>query len=558
MVNMPLTRREFAALTAGGILSSQWLVKPSAYAEAKATSPDSQPAETTRSVTLLHFTDTHAQLETHWDYLPGQLPAFQQMGGFARLKTAIDREIKASQGPVFVADGGDEFQGSGPAAWSRGEVILDPLNALGADVFVPGNWEPVYGPARFRELMSRLKAQVTCFNFHEKSTGHRIFPPASIIEKDGCRIAFVGLTDLKASDRHSPDEFAGLDTSRLNGLSEFLNDLKSKERVTLIVGLFHTGLTVARYLAREFPKFDIILSGHTHERTTQSIIEGKTIIVESAGMGSFLGRLDVELNAGNEIVAHRFRLIEVSAANTPENPVVKQLVDENLKPYRERANTVVGRTVTPIMRYDVLETSADDFITDALRDETNVDIAFSNGFRFGLPIPAGNITVGDLWNLLPMDARIKVGWVTGRQLKDYLENELELVYSPDPKRLSGGWGPRASGMMMRYSMRAGQGKRVQEVHVGGKILDETERYTVASCERSGEPLDVICRIRGVHDVTFAPQTIHQALITYFQKHPVISPSREGRAYADDLAPVVFSQDSILSEGQRGSYQAWGM
>ena len=54
-------------------------------------------------------------------------------------KTALDRERMASRGPCFVFDGGDEFQGSGPAAWSQGEVILKPLNALGADVFTPGN-----------------------------------------------------------------------------------------------------------------------------------------------------------------------------------------------------------------------------------------------------------------------------------------------------------------------------------------------------------------------------------------------------------------------------------
>jgi S-sulfosulfanyl-L-cysteine sulfohydrolase len=55
----------------------------------------------------------------------------------------------------------------------------------------------------------------------------------------------------------------------------------------------------------------------------------------------------------------------------------------------------------------------------------------------------GKLTVGDLWNMLPLDARVKTGTVTGRQLRAYLENELELVFSKDPWKLSGGWGPRA-------------------------------------------------------------------------------------------------------------------
>ena len=77
-----------------------------------------------KRVTLLHFTDTHAQLETHPEYLPGANPEIQMMGGYARLKTAIDHERAHCTGACFLLDGGDEFQGSGPAAWSEGEVIL--------------------------------------------------------------------------------------------------------------------------------------------------------------------------------------------------------------------------------------------------------------------------------------------------------------------------------------------------------------------------------------------------------------------------------------------------
>ena len=109
-----------------------------------------------KRVTLLHFTDTHAQLETHPEYVPGANPDIQMMGGYARLKTAIEHERANCAGACFLFDGGDEFQGSGPAAWSEGEVILEPLKALGIDVFTPGNWEPAYGPERFKQTMARL------------------------------------------------------------------------------------------------------------------------------------------------------------------------------------------------------------------------------------------------------------------------------------------------------------------------------------------------------------------------------------------------------------------
>src|SRR5512135_1698339 len=119
-----------------------------------------------KRLTLLHFTDTHAQLETHPEFVPGATPEIQMMGGYARLKSAIEYERARCEGACFLLDGGDEFQGSGPAAWSEGEAILNPLNALGIDVFTPGNWDPAYGPERFKETMARLRCPVVCYNLH--------------------------------------------------------------------------------------------------------------------------------------------------------------------------------------------------------------------------------------------------------------------------------------------------------------------------------------------------------------------------------------------------------
>lgn len=107
---------------------------------------------------------------------------------------------------------------------------------------------------------------------------------------------------------------------------------------------------------------------------------------------------------------------------------------------------VLGETKTTLLRYDMLETTADDFIADALRETGAADIGLGDGFRFTPPIPAGPLTEGDLRQLLPLDARMKRGTASGKQIRTYLEDELELVFSRDPWKLSGGWGPRASGM----------------------------------------------------------------------------------------------------------------
>ena len=502
-----------------------------------------------KRVTLLHIADTHAQLESHPEYMPGEDPIYPLMGGYARLKTAIDRARTQAGAPAFLVDGGDTFQGSAPAAWSQGQAVVGPLNGLGLDVCVPGNWEVVYGPEQFKKLMGQLSCNVLAYNFHDTKTGKRLFAPAKMLERGGVKVAFVGITDPTTTQRQPPDEVRGLDSTRMVGLGEFVHQLKATEHPDLVVAVTHAGLTVSRAIAREIPELDVVLSGHTHERTGQPIMEGKTIVVEPGSMGSFLGRLDLDLLAGGGVAAHRFELIPVHAATFSEDPREKALVDAAVAPYRKRMEEVVGKTETPLARYDVLETAADNFVADAVREATGADIGATNGFRYAPPILAGPISEGQLWNLLPLDARTKVGWITGKQLRDYLERELELVFSHDPWKLSGGWGPRLSGVRAEFTAFASPGHRLRVVEVGGKPLNDAAHYTFAGCERAGEALDVVCRLQGVHDVKVLPMSVHQLLRAYLARHPLIAPKQEGRAVAVDLPNRVFSQDAILSEKQ---------
>ncbi len=525
----------------------------SALAFAPVASPD-EPHGTAggrppRQVTFLHISDSHAQLDTHPEYVPGEDPPFAQMGGYARLKSALDEERRKARGAVFTADGGDTFQGSAAAAWSNGEAVVGPLNALGLDVFVPGTWEVVYGPEQFKKLMTELKAHVLAYNLHATTTGKRLYPPAVTLERSGVRVAFVGLPDPTTTKRQPPDEVRGLDTTRMGGLREFVKQLRAQEKPDLVVAVTHTGLTVSRQIAREVPQFDIILSGHTHERTYAPIHEGRVTIVEPGSMGSFVGRLEVTVGEHGGVAKERFELVPVRASRYDEDARVAQLVRRVEAPYRARMDHVVGRTTTPILRYDVLETSADDLVSDAVREAAGADIGSTNGFRFTPPILPGAVTEGQLWSLLPLDARMKVGWITGRELRNYLEDELELVFSKDAWKLSGGWGPRLSGVQLTFAAKAPAGHRIVHLEVHGKEVADSDRFTFAGCERAGEPLDVVCRLPGVHDVRVLPVSIHQAIDAYFQRHGTVSPRPDRREVAVDLPERVFSQDAVLTAGQ---------
>jgi 2',3'-cyclic-nucleotide 2'-phosphodiesterase (5'-nucleotidase family) len=543
-MNTSLTRRRLVASV--GLSATGFGVSGATLDEQNASAvhtPDGKRA------TLLHFTDTHAQLETHHDYLPGANQEIQMMGGYARLKTAIERERANCKDACLLLDGGDEFQGSGPAAWSEGEVILEPLKAFGIDVFVPGNWEPVYGPERFKRLMAQLGCPVVCYNFHDIASGQRLFPASVTIVRQGVKTVVLGVTDVGASKRQSPAEFRGMDTTRMEGLREYVKGIRALENPDLVVALTHTGLTIARQLAREVPEIDVVLSGHTHERTSTPILEGNVIVVEPGCFGSFLGRLDLVLKPGGGVAHHEFRLIPVLKQRYAEDAQMKALVDSSLAPHRQRMAKQVGRSETVLMRYDLLETTADDFIADAVRETAKTDIGFTNGFRFGSPVLAGQLTDADLWNLLPMDLWMKSGWVTGKELRAYFEAELETVYSKNPWKLNGGWGVRASGLTLAFKALADYGRRVVSIKVNGKEIEPDGRYSIAGCERAGEAIDVICRHPGTHEVKVLGSSMHEALALYLKSHPVIAPRRDGRERAIDLPDAVFSQDAVLAGGE---------
>ena len=371
---------------------------------------------------------------------------------------------------MFTLDGGDTFQGSAIAAWTKGEAVVAPLNALGIDAGTPGNWEVVYGPERFRKLMNEVNYKVICYNFNDKTTGKRLFAPSAILEKDGVRVAVVGATDPTTTLRQPPGEVAGLDSTGMSGLREFVRDLKQKQRPDLIVLVDHIGLAPSVQLAHDIPEFDVVLSGHTHERVYRPILVGKTIVVEPGSMGSFVGRLDLTLNDGT-ITDYSYKLIGVEEADVTDNKDVKSLVEEVERPFRECLRAVVGATKATLMRYDVLETTMDNFVDDAVRELAHTDVAFTNGFRFSPPLAPGPITEADLWSILPFDANLKSGRVTGTQMQAYLETEMELVYSKDPMKLSGGWGIRPSGMTIVFTAGAPAGSRIKDVKINGKEME---------------------------------------------------------------------------------------
>ncbi|MCA3749732.1 MAG: 5'-nucleotidase C-terminal domain-containing protein [Rubrobacter sp.] len=198
------------------------------------------------------------------------------------------------------------------------------------------------------------------------------------------------------------------------------------------------------------------------------------------------------------------------------------------------------------MRYFVLETPMDNLTTDALRWKVGTDVALSNGFRFCPPLVPdssgkADITKEHLRSMLPVNTNVRTGEVTGQQILDWWEQEPENVFAPDPTKRFGGWVVRCSGMEMNLISSKPKGSRVNWVKIGGRDLDPAATYTIAACEREGDPVTTLCRIQNVRNPQTKSFTLHDVIEEYLKVHSPVSPRIEGRVTATDQPQTLLSQ-----------------
>ncbi len=501
---------------------------------------------TVREVTVLHMADTHAALEVHPEiFLDADgTPVFRPAGGYALLSAAIEAERAARPGATLLVNVGDTIHGSAVAEWTSGAAIVPVVNALGIDVFVPGNWEYAYGPEVFRRRMRELNHPVAAINLFDSESGERLFARSVVKTVNGVEVGVIGITSVIVDKSMAPDYSRGLRFTFKEGVQEEVDRLR-RAGVEVVVLATELGLAQETRLAREVERIDFILGGHTHERSERPVVEGGAPVIQSGSEGSFLSRVTFRVRGGR-VVGYEHALLEVTPERYRPDPEVARLVRAAREPFLSRLGRVHGHTETALFRKGVLESTTDNLIADALREATGTDVAITNGFRFSYPVPPGPLTEEALFNILPLDAPIKVGTLTGRQLREFWERSLDEVFGADPYGQRGGWGPRPSGMEVRVRLGAPRGQRVVWIKVAGREVQDGDRFRVASCDRPGDEPDTLCRLEGATDAEVLPLAMHAALRAYLRRHETVAPRTEGRVSAEDTRGAVWSQYELAN------------
>jgi S-sulfosulfanyl-L-cysteine sulfohydrolase len=540
---MAMTRREFLNTLAVAAATGFPLVAAARESDARDIFDLRSPRG---DVTLMHFTDSHAQLLpnyfrepginlgigdlagkpphrvgaallqhyrisphsrlahalTHLDFVHAAR-TFGKIGGFAHLATLI-KKVRVQRPGALLLDGGDSWQGSATALWTRGEDMVQAAQLLGVDLMT-GHWEFTLGAERVKELVgTRLKGRIEFIaqNVTTADFGDPVFTPWVMREINGIPVAIIGqafpYTPI-ANPRHLiPDWTFGIQEERLQKQVEAARG-KGAHAVVL---LSHNGMDVDLKLAGRVTGIDIILGGHTHDAVPTPVAiknRGGTTLVTNAGCnGKFLAVVDLRIK-NKQVAGCEYRLLPVFANLIEPDRDMAQLIHEMRAPYEAKLAEKLAVSEGLLYRRGNFNGAFDQVILDALMAAKDAEIAFSPGFRWGTSVlPDQPITYEDLMNQTAITyPATTLTEMTGETIKSILEDVCDNLFNRDPYRQQGGDMVRVGGMQYTCDPAQNIGRRISNLTLRGKPIDAAKKYKVAGWASivenvSGEPIwDVV-------------------------------------------------------------------
>ncbi|MDP2433574.1 MAG: thiosulfohydrolase SoxB [Pseudomonadota bacterium] len=531
---MSMNRRDFlqilAAAAAGGFALDSRLAlagnAPSNYYD----------IPTFGNVSLMHMTDCHAQLKPiyfrepnvnlgvagavgkvphlvgehllkAYNIKPGGIDAhaftyidftaaartYGKVGGFAHLKTLVDK-VRASRPGSLLMDGGDTWQGSATALWTKAQDMVDACIALGVDVMT-AHWEMTLGAERVQEIVSNdfKKAGVdfVAQNVVTNDFGDQVFKPYVIRNINGVQVAIIGqafpYTPIANPRWMVPDWSFGI---RDDSMQKFVDEARGKGAQVVVV-LSHNGMDVDLKMASRVTGIDAIFGGHTHDGVPQPIqiknAGGTTLVTNAGSNGKFLGVMDFDVKGG-KVQGWKYRLVPVFSNLLAADKKMDALITKIRAPFEAKLGEKLAVTEDLLYRRGNFNGTYDQLICDALMKVKGADAAFSPGFRWGTSLLPGDvITMEQLMDQVAITyPQTSLNVMTGETIKTIMEDVCDNLFNDDPYYQQGGDMVRVGGVQYSVTPNATIGKRIGDMMLNGKAVDPNKTYKVAGWAPVGE------------------------------------------------------------------------
>ncbi len=451
-------------------------------------------------------------------------------GGFARLAGAIAAE-RAAGGHLVVAFAGDSISPSLLSGFDKGAHIVELLDMLKLDVFVPGNHEFDFGKDVFLARMGELEAG------HKLAANLRLpdgspvagFADTAMLEFEGIKVGVVGVAGDHSHAVSSPGDL------RLAGpVDTALSAAKAlrAEGADVVVAVAHA-VRSQDLAMMHGGSIDLVLSGDTHDLLLN--YDGRAVLAEAREQAEYLPVVTLDVTAetvdGKRKVTWtpEFRIVD-TATVTPD-PAVAAKIAELEKTLSAELDVEIGKTSAeldsrrPAVRGG--EAAIGNLIADAMRASTGADVALMNGggIRANKLYAAGStLTRRDVLAELPFGNVVVVVDLSGADLKAALENGVSAVED------GAGRFPHVSGMTVVADVSKPAGSRIVSVEVGGAPLDPAKTYTVATNDFMARGGDDYVALRN-GDYVVGPRDgklLASVVIDAVAAAGTVSPAVEGR------------------------------
>jgi S-sulfosulfanyl-L-cysteine sulfohydrolase len=410
---------------------------------------------------------------------------YGRVGGFAHIATLIKR-LKASRPGALLLDGGDSWQGSATALWTRGQDMVDACKLLGVDLMT-GHWEFTHGMQRVQEIVAQdFKGQIEFLaqNISTQDFGDPVFKPYVMREMNGVKVAIVGqafpYTPI-ANPRYFVADWAfGIQEESLQKNIE----KAQAEGAQIVVLLSHNGMDVDLKLASRVRGLAAIFGGHTHDGVPLAVpvknAGGTTLVTNAGSNGKFVGVMDMRVLACT-VTQFRYRLLPVFANMLKPDAEMAALISRVRAPYAAQLAEKLAVTDGLLYRRGNFNGSWDQLVCDALMDVQGADIAFSPGFRWGTSLLPGQAITRELMmdQLAITYPHTTLSSMSGSAIKNVLEDVADNLFNPDPYYQQGGDMVRVGGLQYSIAPNAAMGSRIRDMRLRGVPIEADKNYQVA-------------------------------------------------------------------------------
>ncbi len=372
-------------------------------------------------------------------------------GSLARVSTYVNRLRKEYGDKLLLMDNGDILQGQPLNYWSNfvstneENIAASVTNYMQYDAQAIGNHDIETGHRVYDKWLKEVKCPMLGANIIRAKTGKPYVEPYTIIEREGIRIAVIGMITPTIPCWLHESIWKGLTFQEMvSSASLWVKHVKDIEHADIVIGLFHSGKdggikldngieeNATARIAREVPGFDIIFYGHDHTRNKEWITNKageQVLILDPANKATHISDATIEIAIKDGRISHKS--IHGELVNICQETIDTNMINhfqeqiERVKQYASRHICYFDESITTRDSY-FGNSAFTDFIHNMMLKISKADVSFNAPLSFDSSIKAGDVTVADMFNLYKYENKLYILKMTGKEIKDYLEESYAL------------------------------------------------------------------------------------------------------------------------------------